>query len=44
MIILCLCVLSSPLAACGVKPSKVSPPPGGEQSGFPHTYPNPNVQ
>jgi len=44
MIILCAGLLSSPLAACGVKPGDVSPPPGAENNGFPHTYPNPDAK
>jgi len=29
------------LAACGVKPDDVSPPPGADPRAFPRTYPNP---
>jgi hypothetical protein len=28
------------LGACGVKPDELKPP-GGEETGFPHTYPDP---
>lgn len=44
MIILCLGLMSSLVAACGVKPNHVAPPPGAEHSGFPHTYPKPDGQ
>lgn len=29
------------LAACGVKPQDVDPPPGAREGMFPRTYPNP---
>ena len=32
------------LAACGVKPGDVDPPPGAEGSTFPHTYPASGVR
>lgn len=42
MIILCVALLSSTVAGCGVKPGRLSPPPGAEKDGFPHTYPAAN--
>lgn len=30
------------LNACGVKPSRLDPPSGNENSTFPNTYPNEN--
>ena len=32
-----ICLLVS---ACGVKPGRVDPPEGAEDSGFPHQYPD----
>lgn len=31
------------LAACGVKPDDVSPPPGADPRAFPRPYPNPGL-
>lgn len=28
------------IAACGIKPSKLDPPPGAENTPFPKTYPS----
>ena len=36
-----LLALSMALGACGIKPSKVEPPTGAENTHFPATYPNP---
>ncbi len=34
-------MLSILLAGCGVKPARLSPPPGSEDTSFPRTYPDP---
>lgn len=34
-------VAAAMLAGCGVKPSRVDPPPGTGKDTFPHTYPDP---
>lgn len=36
LLVFCLILLG----ACGVKPGQVSPPEGGDGSGFPRTYPD----
>lgn len=41
MIMVAVCLMASPLGACGVKPGKLPPPKGSENTGFPHTYPEP---
>ncbi|MBU0859145.1 MAG: hypothetical protein KJ667_04340 [Alphaproteobacteria bacterium] len=37
----CLLLLSMTVVACGVKPDKVDPPPGSQDTVFPSTYPRP---
>ena len=34
-------LMSMALTGCGVKPSSLSQPAGTENSGYPHTYPDP---
>lgn len=34
-------ILSILLTGCGVKPGRLSPPAGSEESHFPRTYPDP---
>ena len=34
-------LLSITMAACGIKPSKVDPPPGAEDVVYPSSYPDP---
>ena len=36
-----LLLLSMSVAACGIKPGHVDPPPGAEDTVFPRTYPVP---
>ena len=36
-----LLALSMGLGACGIKPSRVEPPAGAEDTRFPATYPDP---
>ena len=36
-----LLALSMTVSACGIKPSRVSPPAGEEDTRFPATYPDP---
>lgn len=36
-----LLALSMALGACGIKPSRVEPPAGAENTQFPATYPDP---
>ncbi len=32
------------MTGCGIKPKHLEPPPGGEKSDFPRTYPTPESQ
>jgi hypothetical protein len=33
--------LAAAVGGCGIKPSKLSPPPGVQKDSFPKTYPDP---
>ncbi|MFN3827306.1 MAG: hypothetical protein ACK4NR_06735 [Micavibrio sp.] len=39
--IVVMALMSMTLAACGTKPSSLSPPADGEDTVFPRTYPDP---
>jgi predicted small lipoprotein YifL len=40
LLLITLCfVMSSALTACGIKPGKLMPPPGSEETNFPREYP-----
>lgn len=41
--IVLLAMMSMGLSGCGVKPPRLSPPAGHEDSTFPHTYPDPST-
>jgi|GEM_PF-2451616 len=36
-------LMSMTLTGCGVKPARLSPPEGHEDSTFPNTYPDPST-
>ena len=41
--IISLCLAMALLSACGIKPSRVDPPPGTGKDQFPRTYPDPST-
>lgn len=43
LILILLLTVALPLAACGRKPGTVDAPPGAADTGFPRTYPNPDL-
>lgn len=41
--VLALVALTLVMAGCGIKPAKLSPPPGVSKDSYPKTYPDPST-